>query len=174
MQNRKEVDRLSAHTRSTKASERHNGDGNKLPNIVQLREPKQDQPDSPFPYLESVLAVAKKHPNGTLMAMIAIASTVIAAVTVLAVSVIGGMFLMYGQMREISATQQTILTQYQETRAEVKETGNVMRAYENVNGKRTEFLISLMDPIQQARYREWERTHPMPLLPAAPKQDKEN
>lgn len=174
MQNRKEVDRLSAHTRSTKASGRHNGDGNTLPSVVQFREPKQDQPDSPFPYLETILTVAQKYPYAAIGVMISIAGIIMSAITVLAISVIGGMFLMFGQMKEISATQKTILTQYQETRADVKETGNVMRAYENVNGKRTEFLISLMDPVQQARYREWERTHPMPLLPAAPKEDKEN
>lgn len=168
------VDQLSAHTRSSKASNRHLGNGNSLPAIAHSSEAKEDQPDSPFPYLETALAVAKKYPYTAIGVMISIAAIVISAVTVLSVSVIGGMFIMYGQMTKIAATQETILSQYAETRADVKETGNVMRAYENVNGKRTEFLISLMDPAQQARYREWERTHPLPLLPAAPRDDKEN
>lgn len=107
---------------------------------------------------------AKKYPHTALAAMIAIASTVIAAVTVLAVSIIGGMFLMYGQMRELSATQQTILTQYQETRAATENNGNVMRAYEAANGKRIEFLVGLMTSQQQSQVNEYDRTHPTPLI----------
>lgn len=175
MRNLKEVDHLSAHSRATKASTRHNGDGNSLPVSEHFRQRESDEPDSPFPYLEKVLKVAKDYPYQAIGIMISIAAVVMAAVTVLAVSVIGGMFLMYGQMREVSITQKTLLTQYQETRAEVRDTGNVMRTYENMNGKRTEFLISLMDPVQQARFREWERTHPFPAMPqAAPKENKEN
>lgn len=169
------VANLSVQTRAQKAAGRHSSNG-KLHGAFDEPEPEQEQPDSPYPFVEKVLSAVKKHPNTALAAMIAIAGTVIASVTVLSVSIIGGMFLMYGQMREVSATQRTLLTQYQETRAEVRDTGNIMRTYENMNGKRTEFLISLMDPAQQARYREWERTHPFPLLPAAPKQleEKEN
>lgn len=107
---------------------------------------------------------AKKHPHTTLAAMIAVASTVIAAVTVLAVSIIGGMFFIYGTVREMSATQQTILTQYQETRAATENNGNVMRAYEAANGKRIEFLVGLMTAQQQARANEYDRTHPTPLI----------
>lgn len=169
------VAHLSVQTRAQKAAGRRSDNG-EMPDYGHSLEPEQEQPDSPYPFLEKALSAVKKHPNSALAAMIAIAGTVIAAITVLSVSIIGGMFLMYGQMREVSATQRTLLSQYQETRAEVRDTGNIMRTYENMNGKRTEFLISLMDPAQQARYREWERTHPFPLLPAAPKQleDKEN
>ena len=171
MRNRKEVGRLSAHTRSTKASARHNGDGNP-PNVVQFKE--SLQPDWPIPYLETIVVAAKKYPYTAIGVMISIAAVVISAVTVLSVSVIGGMFIMYGQMTKIAATQETILTQYAETRAEVQNTGNVMRAYEAANGKRIEFLVGLMSPQQQARANEYDRTHPQPLVLEKPRTNKEN
>lgn len=168
MQNQKELNHLSVHSRATNAAGRNNR------HPISLQETKHRdsgpleldlEPDTPFPYLETIVTAAKRYPHAALAAMISIASVVIAAVTVLAVSVIGGMFLMYGEMRQNTALMGDILKKQQVIETRQLDDGKVMRAYESANGKRIEFVVGLMTKEQQQRMNEYDRTHPAPLMP---------
>lgn len=124
-----------------------------------------DQPDEPFPYLEKMTVVVKKHPYAAIGAMISIAAIVISAITVISVSIGGGMFLMYGEMNRNTALMQQILTKQEVIETRQLDDGKVMRAYEAANGKRIEFMVGLMTKEQQERMNNYDRIHPSPLMP---------
>jgi len=125
------------------------------------------------------LSAAKQYPYAAIGVMISIAGIVMAAVTVLAVSVIGGMFLMYGEMKQNTATMKEnqatmvqILNKQQTIENRQIDDGNIMRAYEAANGKRIEFMVGLMSPDKQRAMNQYNQANPLPQ--AAPKQSKEN
>lgn len=168
MRQEKELNVSNVHEHTIDARRRIGING-KLQAISHSSEAKQDQPDSPFPYLETIVAAAKKYPYAAVGVMISIAAVVISAVTVLSVSVIGGMFLMYGEMRQNTATMREnqatmlqILNKQQTIENRQIDAGNIMRAYEAANGKRVEFMVGLMSPGQQRAMNAYNRSNPMP------------
>lgn len=115
------------------------------------------------------MTVAQKYPYAAIGVMISIAALVISAVTVLSVSVIGGMFLMYGEMRQNTATMKEnqatmvqILNKQQIIENRQIDDGKVMRAYEAANGKQNEFMIGLMSRDNQRTMFEYKRANPLP------------
>lgn len=161
--------------RHAQGAGKRNGSTGELSDLE--REYSQIKPDSPFPYLETIVTAAKKYPHAALAAMISVAALVISAVTVLAVSIIGGMFLMYGEMRQNTATMREnqatmvqILNKQQTIENRQIEAGNIMRAYEAANGKRIEFIVGMMSPNQQRAINAYNKSNPLPEAT----RDKEN
>ena len=118
------------------------------------------------------MTAVKKYPHAALAAMISIAAVVISAVTVLAVSIIGGMFLMYGEMRQNTATMREnqatmvqILQKQQTIENRQIDAGNIMRAYEMHNNEKLGVVISLLPPERQAAFYAWSKVHPAPKIP---------
>lgn len=168
---------VNVHTRSIRAAQR-NGSTGELSEIERVAAA-HAKPDSPFPFLETVVKSVKDYPYAALSAMIAVAAVVISAVTVLAVSIIGGMFLMYGEMRQNTATMKEnqatmaqILDKQQTIENRQIDHGNIMRAYEAANGKRIEYAVGLMSKADQRAMNEYNKANPMP--PATLEEDKDN
>lgn len=115
------------------------------------------------------MVAAKRHPYAMLTAMISVAGLVIVAVTTLAVSIITGMLLMYGQMRENTAEVRsntalmvTILKKQDSIEAAQTAQGNAIRAYEAANGNRLGIIVGLMSPSSQRAYTAYSQANPMP------------
>ena len=123
------------------------------------------RPDEPFPYLEKLVVAVKKYPYTAIGVMISIAAVIISAVTVLAVSIIGGMFLMYGEMKENTALMQEIKANQKAIEERQLDDGKVMRAYEAANGKRIEFVVGMLNKEAQEKVNQYDRAHPSPLMP---------
>lgn len=104
---------------------------------------------------------ARKHPYAMLAAMISIASIVVVAVTTVAVSIFGGMFLMYGTMRDIQANQAVIIDQQVKVEGQV----SVVKTYSASILGRQDFMIGLMTKEQQERVNAYDRANPRVLLP---------
>lgn len=162
---------VNVAARRKEVHRRVNG-ADKMPSSVHVAEVESSQPDSPFPYLETILTIAKRYPYSALMAMIAIASVVISAVVVLSVSVIGGMFLMYGEMRqntasmrENQATMVLILNKQQTIENRQIDSGNIMRAYMAHNGEKVGMIVGLLTPDKQRAINSWDKAHPAPQTP---------
>lgn len=132
-----------------------------------------DRPDEPFPYLEKLVVAIKKYPYAAIGVMISIAAVIVSAITVLAVSIIGGMFLMYGEMKENTALMQEIKNNQKAIEERQLNDGNVMRAYEASNGKRIEFVVGMLSKDAQEKVNQYDRAHPSPLMPEAPEERKQ-
>ena len=165
MRNEKLLNVSDVHTHTTDARKRVNG-AHRM--STPWHAPKK--PDWPYPILEKVFMAVKDYPYAALGVMIGIASIVIAAVTVLAVSIIGGMFLMYGEMRQNTALMGDILKKQQTIETRQLDDGKVMRAYEAANGKRIEFMVGLMSPVQRREMNEYDRAHPNNGMPREEKE----
>jgi hypothetical protein len=158
---------LNVNAQRTSYKQHKNGRGifSPMQSQLQAETPSGFDPDEPFPYLEDAMVAIRKYPYAALGAMISIAAVVISAVTVLAVSVIGGMFLMYGQMKETTATQALLLTRFEQFDQQHRSDYNALRAYASADLSRTNFLVGLMSAEKQEQANSYDRTHPMPLLP---------
>lgn len=173
MRNLKEVDNLSARSRASKASERHPGDGETLPAFAHFGQHQQDQPDSPFPFLEELLRRAKDSPFVVIGVMISIAAIIVGAVMSLTVGFGIFLFTMNGTMHEVKQQQTTSIEQLSEIKKQQTEDGNAMRAYEAANGKRIEFIVALLSKDQQQVINDYDRAHPTPLATRQPGPRKE-
>lgn len=111
------------------------------------------------------MTLAKRNPYALIGIMIAIAGIVVAAVVTLAVSVVGGMFIMYGTMRENTVLMGSILKKQETIEHRQLDDGKVMRAYESANGKRIEFIVALQSKENQRLINEYDAAHPMPTMP---------
>ena len=121
-----------------------------------------------FPYLEDLGMVARKHPYAMLTAIISIATVVMICVTTLGVSIIGGVFIMYGSMRSIETQQTAILSRLDQQDNENKLT----RTYNATVLSRQNFMVGLMDPKQQKQMNEYDKANPV-RFPDKPKQEKQ-
>ena len=118
-----------------------------------------------FPYLENLMAAARKYPYAALGAMITVAGIVIAAIVTVAVSVFTGMFLMYGTMKETTTNQIQIQNALIAIQKQQTDDGNAIRAYESNRARRTEFIVGLMSPENQKAIAQWDAVNPAPELP---------
>ena len=157
-------DFVSVELRAARASRRHNGNGN-VPIPLHGRQPEQSQPDSPFPFLETLTMKAKESPFLVVGIMISIAAIIVGAVMSLTVGFGIFVFSMNGTMHEIKAKQDTILEQLSTTAMDVDNMGTAMRAYEAANGKRAEFIAGLMTRDKQRAINEYDQAHPLPRMP---------
>lgn len=114
-----------------------------------------------FPYIEQLVTVSKKHPWGVLAAIVTAVGSVLVAIGTLAVIVVGGMFSMYGTMRELKVQQATIIEQQMVYTNEIK----VLRTYEASVLSRQNFIAGLMSQDMQKRLNEYDRSNPVPSLP---------
>lgn len=138
-----------------------NGNGQSSPAEVLQSELHLPRPDEPFPYLENIMVAAKKYPYAAIGVMISIAAVVISAVTVLAVSIGGGMFLMYGEMKANTALLKTSLDQQVAIEGQVK----VVKTIAQATLARQDFMTGLMTKEQQERVNAYDRTNPRTPAP---------
>jgi hypothetical protein len=156
MQNKKEINSVNAR-RLSNIQKRHGGNGPLEDSVA--------EPDTPFPYLEDVMAAARKHPYAALGAMIGVAGIVVAAIVTVAVSVFTGMFLMYGTMKETTTNQIQIQQSLIAIQKQQTDDMNAVRAYESNISRRTEFIVGLMTPQQQKSVAEYDAVNPRIELP---------
>lgn len=126
-----------------------------------LEDPEAAALDSAFPYLGQIIVAAKNHPYAMLIGIVTAVGSVLVAIGTLAVITVGGMFSMYGTMREMKAQQATIIDQQATYVNEIK----VLRTYEASVLSRQNFIAGLMSAESQQRLNDFDRANPVPQLP---------
>lgn len=107
------------------------------------------------------MSAADKHPYVVVGIIVSVVGIVMAALMTIAITVIGGMFSMYGTMREMQAQQAVIIKQQADYANDIK----VLRTYEASVLSRQNFIAGLMTPEDQKRLAEFDRANPIPNPP---------
>ena len=154
MEAQKELNVNAGTRRAQQAANRSNGGGISLQEALEVIE---TQPEPPYPPLEAILTTARKYPLTAIAIMVSIAALVVGAVVTLAISVIGGMFLMYGTMNQNTAQLATISKQLEENKTEQK----VMRTYTASTLSRQNFMVGLLTRDQQRAISEYDKNNPI-------------
>lgn len=171
MRNRKDVDELSAIRAHAIAAANRNGSTGELSDMENNADSHAAGPESPFPFLEVMLRKAKDSPFVVIGIMVSIAAIIVGATMSLAVGFGIFLFNMNGTMHELKQQGATTITELAAIKKQQTEDGNVMRAYEAANGKRTEFMVGLMTPESQKAMNDYDQSHPLPRMPQS---DKDN
>lgn len=113
--------------------------------------------------------VAKRNPYAMLTVIVSIATVVIICVTTLSVAIIGGMFIMYGEMKGIRADSAAISKMLDKRETEDK----VTRTYTASVLARQDFMVGLMTAKQQTQVNSYDRSNPI-RRPSDKSDNKEN
>lgn len=105
---------------------------------------------------------ADRHPYVAVGIIVSVVGIVMAALMTIAITVIGGMFSMYGTMRAMQTQQETIIKQQADYANDIK----VLRTYEASVLSRQNFIAGLMSPTEQKRLGEFDRANPIINQPA--------
>lgn len=143
---------VNVHRTAFNKRKEHSGAKIRLPETLQRR---------PLPFLRDIMSTADKHPYAVVGIIITVVGIVMAALVTIAITVIGGMFSMYGTMREIQAQQTVILKELTTYQNDIK----VLRTYEASVLSRQNFIAGLMSPEDQRRLAEYDRANPIPSPP---------
>jgi len=109
----------------------------------------------------------KDYPYTAVGIIVSVAGLIVLLLTTLSVSVIGSLFSMNGTMHDIKA-QQTLIIQRQEAAyVEQINEAKVARTYATADLARTNFMVGLMTPRQQAAVSLYDKANPLPPMPDA-------
>lgn len=110
-----------------------------------------------LPFVRDIMSTADKHPYAVVGVIVTVVGIVMAALVTIAITVIGGMFSVYGTMREMRAEQTYILKELTTYQSEIK----VLRTYESSVLSRQNFIAGLMSPDKQKLLAEYDRANPI-------------
>lgn len=143
----------NVHRAAFRKHEESNGARIRLPGTLQRFQ---------LPFARDFMSATEKHPYIVVGLMITVVGIVMAALVTIAVTVIGGMFSVYGTMNAMKAEQAILVQQVAEYRNDIK----VLRTYEASVLARQNYIAGLMTPDDQRRLNEFDRANPIPNPPA--------
>jgi hypothetical protein len=132
---------------------------------IDMQETFEVEADDPFPYLEQISVVAKRHPYAMLAGIITAVGSVLVAIGTGVAVVVSSMFTMYGTMTAMQADQKAFI----ENQAVIVNELKVMRTYNASVLSRQNFIAGLMSPDDQKRLMEFDRANPLYQPPPAPR-----